>query len=92
MYTQTHSHTLSLDPRSCRVYLVKYFTLKLIHKKHTCVCVSLFVGLYVCVCMCAVGPKASIGRSLKVREANPGRIKGVGCEMGTRVAQRKKTG
>lgn len=39
-----------------------------------------------------VKPKASIGRSLKVREANPGRIKGVGCEMGTRVAQRKKTG
>lgn len=33
------------------------------------------------------GPTASIGRSLKVREANPGRIKGVGCEMGTRVMQ-----
>lgn len=44
-----------------------------------------------CVCV-YVKPKASIGRSLKVREANPGRIKGVGCEMGTRVAQRKKTG
>lgn len=51
-----------------------------------CVCVQVSVSVRI------VGPKASIGRSLKVREANPGRIKGVGCEMGTRVAQRKKTG
>lgn len=56
-----------------------------------CVGVTVCVST-LCVCVCAVGPKASIGRSLKVREANPGRIKGVGCEMGTRVAQRKKTG
>lgn len=63
-----------------------------------CVCVCVFAHLcvsasvFLCVCVCAVEPKASIGRSLKVKEANPGRIKGVGCEMGTRVAQRKKTG
>lgn len=55
-------------------------------------CVYVSVCLCVSVCVCTGGPKASIGRSLKVREANPGRIKGVGCEMGTRVAQQKKTG
>lgn len=57
-------------------------------KKH----LSVRVWLCVAVCVCASGPKASIGRSLKVREANPGRIKGVGCEMGTRIRQQKKTG